>query len=350
MNTTLLQCFGIDIAKQNFTVTLCSKQQDHTLSYSSSVTFDNNKKGFNQFMRWVRKQQGKDCSRVYVMEATGIYYETLAYHLFKLKKQVCVVLPNKVKYFAKSLNIKSKTDPIDSKLIAQMGVERKMPLWQPPAPIFKELRELTRLYSDLKQEQTVFINRKKSIECGESPNRYTIKTLDKLIKQLQKQASECKQKIRELIKSDKELSIKFSNLLTIKGIGPISLAIIIAETQGFAMINNRKQLASYVGYDIVQKESGTSVKGKTRISKKGNSRVRAALHFPALVALRYNKAMKVNYNRIINRKQNKMIGVVAIQRKMLLLVYSLWKSNSPFIEDYETKKKQATSLEAAYTG
>lgn len=79
--------------------------------------------------------------------------------------------------------------------------------------------------------------------------------------------------------------------MTIKGVGLITIAIVVGKTQGFAMINNCKQLASYAGYDIVQRESGTSVKGKTSISKKGNSRIRVAMHFPALVSSQFNKSL-----------------------------------------------------------
>ncbi|MVN23540.1 transposase [Mucilaginibacter sp. HMF7410] len=92
-------------------------------------------------------------------------------------------------------------------------------------------------------------------------------------------------------------------------------------------------LSSYAGYDVVQRESGTSIKGKTKISKKGNRYIRNALYFPAMVACRYNPVLKENYLRIIQKKTSKMIGQVAIQRKLLALMYTLWKNDTEFIEN-----------------
>ncbi|WP_198170323.1 transposase [Mucilaginibacter arboris] len=92
-------------------------------------------------------------------------------------------------------------------------------------------------------------------------------------------------------------------------------------------------MSSYAGYDVVQRESGTSIKGKTKISKKGNRYIRNALYFPAMVACRYNPVLKENYLRIIQKKTSKMIGQVAIQRKLLALMYTLWKNDTEFIEN-----------------
>ncbi|WP_347156717.1 IS110 family transposase [Pontibacter chitinilyticus] len=110
----------------------------------------------------------------------------------------------------------------------------------------------------------------------------------------------------------------------------MSLAIVLAETQGFTLITNAKQLTSYAGFDVVERESGTSVRGKTRISKKGNGRIWAALYFPALVASRYNAALRTVYQRINFGKESKKVGVVSLQRKLLLLIYSMWKNGTVF--------------------
>ena len=122
-----------------------------------------------------------------------------------------------------------------------------------------------------------------------------------------------------------------------KGVGLLTVATIIAETLGFEQFHNVKQLVSYAGFDIVQRESGTSIKGKSRISKKGNKYIRNALYFPALVACRYNENLKNTYLEIIKRKPSKMIGVVAIQRKLLTLVYTLWNKNESYQDDYKSK-------------
>ena len=246
-----------------------------------------------------------------------------------------MVLPNKVKHFAKSWNVKSKTDAIDARLIARMGAERALEVWQPPAPVFKRLRAITRLLTDLKTQRTVFENRLHSLEAGNEPLAFILHSTRSIITKLNQEIARCEEHLFEVIRSEGWLEEKITQLASIKGVGVLTVAIVLAETQGFKLVSSAKQLASYAGYDVVEKESGTSVKGRTKISKKGNSRIRAALHFPALVASRHNPHLKNVYQRINQNKASKMVGATALQRKLLLLMYSLWKNNTV----YEQREK-----------
>lgn len=339
MEKALKQCVGIDISKSSFTACVCRKLFNCEVSTSQVEEFENNKHGFNRLIKWSRKLTTNSEKVLFLMEATGIYYEGIAYHLHKLNLPVSVILPNKVKHYAKSLNIKTKTDIVDARVIAHMGAERHLPSWQPPAMIFRQLRNLTRLCTDLKHERTVYLNRLESENASAIKMTFVINSNHSVLKELEKQIGKCEKEIEKVVTSEDWLAEKVNKLITIKGVGLITLAIIIAETQGFALIKSRKQLASYAGYDVVQKESGSSVKGKTRISKKGNSRIRAALHFPALAASRYNQELKEDYQRINIAKPSKMVGATALQRKLLLLIYTLWKNNDVFRTsgDQETK-------------
>ena len=318
---------------------------DGSLELSDVMEFENSKTGFNQLVKWARRVGLKELRSHYVMEATGIYYEPLAYHLIKLGLSVSVVLPNMVKHFGKSLNIKSKTDAIDARMIARLGAERVLASWEPPSRSLKQLRDLTRLYTELKQQRTAFMNRLHSTQAGNEPLEFIVTSTKSIIAKLDKEIAKTKGAIEELIRADEVLKEKLDKLQTIKGVGLITLAIIVAETQGFKLIRNSKQLASYAGYDVVERESGNSVKGKTRISKKGNSRIRASLHFPALVASRYNQEMKEVFVRINEQKPSKMIGATAVQRKMLTLIYALWKTDTVYDPAYSAQnyKKKAGS-------
>jgi transposase len=330
MQTIIKQCVGIDISKGSFTACVCRKLLSGEALLSSVESFENNKTGYNQFVKWSRKITNPSVEVLFLMEATGIYYEGIAYHLHKIRQSVCVILPNKVKHYAKSLNVKTKTDIVDARIIAQMGAERDLPHWQPPSAILKQLRDLTRLYTDLKKERTVYLNRLDSEKASATILPFIIKSNLLILKELEKQINQCEKEIEKTLMSEEWLAEKVNKIITINGVGLITLAIVIAETQGFALVSSRKQLASYAGYDIVQVESGTSVKGKTHISKKGNSRIRAALYFPALAASRYNQELKEDYQRINIAKASKMVGATALQRKLLLLIYTLWKNNDVF--------------------
>ena len=333
------QCVGIDISKESFTACVCSYYRSGEEQLTEVVEFKNQKTGFNQLVKWSRKITSASVPVGFVMEATGVYYEALAYHLHRLNQPVSVLLPNKVKYFAKSWNVKTKTDIVDARIIARMGAERKLSLWEPPLPIFKQLRDLTRAYSELMKEKTAFSNRLHALNSSYEPLALIVKSNKSIIKKLDEQLVRFKAEIEKVIYSESWLAEKVKKVLTIKGVGLTTVAVILAETQGFEFVDNIRQLCSYAGYDVVQRESGTSVQGKTRISKKGNSWIRAALHFPALVASRHNENLKNTYLRINEKKPSKMIGATALQRKILVLIYTLWKNDTVYDEAFEKKRK-----------
>lgn len=326
---------GIDISKATFTACACTKDAEGKLSFSETKKFNNETTGFNQLLRWVKSLVKPSEELIFLMEATGVYYESIAHHLFKIKKKVVVVLPNTSKHYFSSLNIKSKTDELDAKVLSRFGTERSHRLWEPPKPLLLQLRNLTRYYVQLLEQKTSLSNIKHSKESSHEVQKFILQSNQKLIKQIDKQIQDIKTEIEKLISSDAELKQKVENILSIKGVGLMTVATIIAETLGFEHFHRAKQVVSYAGYDVVQRESGTSIKGKTRISKKGNRYIRNALYFPAMVATRFNPDIKEDYMRIIVKKPSKMIGQVAIQRKLLVLIYTLWKSNTSFIPNYK---------------
>ena len=339
MEQVIMQSFGIDISKKTFTACVCYRDLSGEERLSEVVHFKNLKTGFNQFVKWSRKITDPLSEVIFVMEATGVYYENLAHYLCQLKLPVSVLLPNKVKYFAKSLNVKTKTDQVDARIIARLGAERKLSLWEPPPVIFKLLRDLTREYSELMKERTVFKNRLDSNKSSFEPHPVIIKSKKDIIKKLDEHLKKIREEIEKLIYSEQWLASKVEKVLTIKGVGLMTAAIILSETRGFEFVQNIRQLCSYAGYDVVQKESGTSVMGKTRISKKGNSWIRGALHFPALVASRHNPVFKKVYQRINQKSPSKMVGATALQRKILVLIYTLWKNDDVFDENYGNTQK-----------
>lgn len=333
------QSVGIDIAKDSFSSCICKKDEKMFLKFSIVKTFQNNKTGFNQLVKWARTQTEKGVDLIYTMEATGVYYESLAYHLDKLKLKVHVALPNKINHYAKSLNIKTKTDLQDSRVIAQFSVERKLSHWTPPNKILIYLRNLTRNYEQLQGQKTAFSNMLHCKEYSHEVQPFVLKSNKAIILAIEKQLYKCEEEIKKLVTSEAWLAEKFKKLCTIKGVGFMTTAVVVAETLGFSQFNNKKQLVSYAGYDVVERQFGTSIKGKTRISKKGNSHLRRALHFPALSAVSHSEHFKGIFNRIYEKNGRKMVGYVAIQRRLLTLMFTLWKNDTKYIENYVQDKK-----------
>lgn len=333
METLLKQCVGIDVAKSTFVASICRYFIDGRYEYVMAETFKNNSSGFNKLVKWMRKNSAKESQVRIVMEATGVYYEALAYHLHSLKFHLSVILPNKVKNYARCLNIKTKTDNVDAKIMARMGTEQSFAAWNPPAEVYRRMRMLTRHFQELKKDRTAMLNRLEAITHSAGNDKFLMRSNKRIVALIDKQIEECEEELRDLVTSDSELAKRIKTIETIKGVSFMTVCIVVAETQGFSMITSRKQLASYAGLDVVDRQSGTSVRGKGRISKKGNSHIRAALFFPAMTAASCNKPLKEDYLRIVEKTGKKLIGLTALQRKLLLLIFTLWKKNEEWNED-----------------
>lgn len=337
MSGFIKQSIGIDCSKDSFHATMCSITISQEVSFTNVHRYSNSRSGFNQLLKWVRKNREKGTPVCFIMEATGVYYEQLAHYLHKAKQPVIIVLPNKIKHYIRSLNVKTKNDHVDAKAIAQIGAERKFEFWEPPTPLFLELRQLTRLHEQLQCQKVALQNMLHSKEFSKGTTSFVLNTNKQLIKTIEKQIEKVERQLEILINKHDWLKRKMDKIQTIKGVGLIAASVIVAETMGFKMIRNRKQLVSYAGYDVVERQSGTSVAGKTRISKKGNKHIRRALHFPALAASRFDEHHKQIYARINQRNNNqtKMVGAVALQRRLLLLIYAIWKSEEIYDPNYQ---------------
>ena len=343
METITKYSIGIDISKDSFTACICGKTAKEDLFFSEVKEFKNSKTGFNRLTKWVWKEKQKGIPFLYLMEATGVYYEDLAYHLSELNFTVVVALPNTTKNYFKSLNVKSKNDRLDAKVLSRFGVERKHKQWVKPASIYLKLRNLTRYHVQLQEQKTAIANIKHSKDMSHEMQDLIIQSNKSLLKSFEKQIKNIELEISKLIDSTAELKEKFEKILKIPGIGQSTLATIVAEFFGFANTPNAKAAVSYSGYDVVENSSGTSVKGKARISKKGNRYVRRALYFPSIHASRYNPHLKANYERIRSKRGIAKVGLVALQRKLLILVYTLWKKDQEWDIDYEKKKLEIKS-------
>lgn len=322
------QSIGVDVAKDTL---VCCKgwiDTDQQTSFSKPNTFANSIEGFEQMVDWIG-EDNMEIEVTFVMEATGVYYENLAYWLDSMGKKLSVLLPGKVKHYGRSLNIKTKTDNVDAQMLSRLGLERKLENWQMPSTSMREIKYLCREYKEIKAKLVVSRNqlhaKKHSHGCPQS----VTDRLEKEIKLLEVHIAEIETELRGIVLADTALQDKVSNLTTIPGVGFMTVVSILAETNAFALVKNAKQLVSYAGLDIEHNQSGLK-QGKTKISKKGNSFIRNALYMPALSASRYNHELNVFYRRLIEKKPAKKIGITAVARKLLVLIFTLWKNNDTF--------------------
>ncbi len=341
MKRVIKQVLGIDVAQKELVTCLGRVYEDLELELYGRKTFANTAKGFESLVQWVKKLTQDGIVVRYVMEATGVYHESLAYFLKNQGKEVSIVLPNKISNYARSLTIKTVTDKTASEAIAQFGLERNLDSWEKPSPILKKIKQLTRERDQIIEERTMVKNQLHAEQAEAEPNKTSISRITKRIAFLNKQEKEVSVEIAGLVKSDEKISAAVKLLCSLPGVGLLTASIVLAETNGFDLIRNKRQLTSYAGLDVKEKQSGTSVKGKPKISKKGNRFLRKALHLPALCAIRHDERFKAIFVRLVGKHGIKMKAAVAVQRKLLEMMYTVFKTNKAYDKNYFKNQTEA---------
>jgi transposase len=306
-------------------------------------TFPNILKGFASLVEWVDKL--KDISRPvrFVMEATGVYHESLAYFLDAQSLEVSIVLPNKIANYLKTLEVKTVTDKTAAETICRFGLERKLELWKRPEKAFKTMKQLTRERDQIVEERTIAKNQLHAEQSEAEPHSRSIERTKQRILFLDTQEKEIKQELLQLIKKDEAAKELIPLLCSIPGVGLLTAITVLAETNRFELIRNKRQLTSYAGLDVKEKESGTSIKGQPKISKRGNKYLRKAMHLPALTAIRHDDRFKAIFARLVAKHGVKMKAVVAVQRKLLEMIFTMYRTKVPYNKDY-LKSNEETAV------
>lgn len=321
---------GIDVSMNTIEACFGSLDTQQHSVLSPTQSFSNTGAGFKRLVRWTaRFKSSPEIPLVFVMEATGVYYERLARFLVDHNLPVAVVLPNKIKNYAKSLVSKSKTDPLDAAAITRFGLDRLLKLWTAPSDTVKELHDLSREYRALKTTITGIKNQRHALEASFAPQRRSLRRKEQLLKFLQHQADQVEEELHELVDNDPVLSPRVRTICSAKGIGFLTVVAVLAETHCFEHVTSAKQLASYAGLDVVFNDSGLR-KGRTSISRRGNTFLRTAVFMPALAAVRCNPRFKELYERLVAKGKNKKLALIAVARKLLLLIYAMWKNNTTY--------------------
>lgn len=323
------QSVGIDVSKDSLELCVGSLDMELLIHTKYTGQVPNTEAGMGQLLELVHAYCDPSLGVHCVMEATGVYHELVAHQLHQSGHQVYIILPTKAKAFVKSINQRAKTDQVDARLLAQLGLERTLQAWEPADPLWQQVRGLTRERETLVSERSRLKNKKHALTSSYSPSQMTQTRLAERIHMLSKHIRDIERELRMLFASDESLQAKADNICQIKGISLLTLATVLGETNGFNLIRNQRQLVAYAGMDVKVHQSGTTQK-KGRLSKKGNVHIRQALYMPALSAAHRNLAFSQHYQRLNERQQVKKQGVIAVARKLLILMYSLWKNNTPY--------------------
>jgi len=320
---------GMDVAKAKLD---CCLLLDEASGKRKTKVVSNTKSGIVDLLTWVAKQNVSPEALHVVMEGTGVYHEQAALALADAGVTVSIVNPAQVKDFGRGLAVRTKTDGVDSFVLARYGALLKPKAWVPPAPEARILQALlarrVAIAQDLQRER----NRQEKADATDTPDRIQ-KSLADSIGFLVKQLAELQQDIDQHIDRHPGLKNDLALLQSIPAVGPQvgGNMLSVMHSHNF---NSAEQLAAYLGLVPVERQSGSSVLGRARLSKAGPARIRAVLYMAAIVATRCNPHVKAIYERLLARGKSKMSALGAAMRKLVHLCFGVLKTQQPYEYDY----------------
>ena len=288
--------------------------------------FTNDQEGFRELLAWLKKQ---GVEHVHVcLEASSTYGDELATYMHDAGHTVSIVNPARIKGFAQSELMRTKNDKVDAGLIARFCLAMHPEPWAPAPPEMRQLQALVRRVDALINMRTQELHR---LGTTQGTVEYSIR---EHIAYLDRQIEALKQQIAARIKSDPDLKIKRDLLKSIPGVGEATIAAILAELHMFETCDRVQKVVAFIGLAPRQFISGSSIKGKPRLSKVGNARLRKALFMPALVSIQCNPIIQTFYHRLKGNGKNGKVIVCAIMRKLVHLIFGILKSGRPFDPNY----------------
>lgn len=318
---------GIDVSKERLDTLLLREGLE-----AESAHFANTREGFQRLRHFLKQRKLK---QVHIcLEATGSYGDALALFLHAAGYRVSVVNPARIKAYADSRLSRNKTDALDAALIADFCRTQQPDAWTPPPAEQRELQALVRHWHNLTEMRQQEVNRR----LAGTPSPAVLQTLETHIAFLDQQIHALQQQIHDHIDRHPHLRQQRELLTSIPGIGNLTACKLLAEVRDIHAFASAPQLAAFAGLTPRQHRSGSSVRGKTRLSKRGSVRLRSALYFPAIVAQRHNPILRAFAQRLLAAGKPRLAVIAAVMRKLLHLVYGILKSGQPFDPDFLAKK------------
>ena len=320
---------GMDVAKAKLD---CCLLLDDASGKRKTKVVGNNKSGIADLLAWVVKQHVSPAVLHVVMEGTGVYHEQAALALADASVAVSIVNPAQVRNFGRGLAVRTKTDGVDSFVLARYGALLKPAAWIPPAPEARILQALIArrdaIAYDLQRER----NRQEKADATDTSARIR-QSISDSIAFLSRQLAQLQQDIDQHIDRHPRLKDDLLLLQSIPAVGPQVGNNLLAVMHSHAF-RSAEQLAAYLGLVPVERQSGSSVLGRARLSKAGPARIRAVLYMAAIVAKRCNPHVKAVYDRLIARGKSKMSALGAAMRKLVHLCFGVLKTRQPYRHDY----------------
>ena len=320
-----MKWLGIDIAKRKFDLAVLDNGKIR------SKVFENTPTGHETLLAWLAAH-GHQLEELHAcMEATSQYYEKLATFLHDAGIRVSVINPLQIKAFGESRLSRQKTDRADAALIAHFAEQQSPPLWH-PAP--REIRELQRLLARLEAVQQMSVQEQNRAYEAEGE---ALESVDRTLAHLTTEEEKLRKRIWEHIDQHPHLREQHALLTSIPGVGEQVSSHFMAWLRP-ERFDDARQAVAFVGLSPKHRQSGDSVRGKTRLSKVGHARLRKILYLPAMSAIRYNSAAKAIAERLKASGKTGKVVIGAVMRKMIHWMFGVLKSGQPFNPDLALAK------------
>lgn len=308
---------GVDISKAFF---------DAVTSDGHYSQFENSKSGFESFLKEIPKKS------IVVMESTGYYHHQLAQFLVSKKVKTSVVNPLSVKRFRQMKLLKVKTDKADAAIICAYALQNDVPLYTKKSVKQMECNQLQSL-AELYGKQRVSLKNKLQGEYDMgSPSLSTIRSIKRQLRTLLQEIIAIEKELNDYIKKLHPGQVKL--LMAIPGIGIKTSNQLVLVTEGFQKFDHSKKLCSYVGITPTIRQSGSTIRGKSYISKTGSAKIRNLLFMCSFSASKYNAACRSLFERIVAKGKSKKLALIAVCNKLLKQAFAIVKTNKPYSNDY----------------
>ncbi len=315
---------GIDVSARELSVAV----QCGVNGAIAVTTFSNKAAGHKALLAYLLRAKGR--ARV-CLEASGNYSLDLALTLQAHPQvEISVVNPRRARRFAESLGERSKTDPVDARMLCEYALRMPCVPWVPPSLAALRLRSITRAIEDLVAIQTQEKNRQHSLLASDALPALLIRELEQHLRYLKARITRLRREAVRLITRDPELNRRFHLMLTTPGLGETSSLQILGELIVLPESLDARQWVAFSGLDPEQFSSGTSIEKKPRISRGGNRHLRRALYMPALVAIRHDSFVRGFYQRLLRRGKAPLQGVVAVMRKLLHALFAMFRLDQAY--------------------
>ena len=298
--------------------------------------FNHNKAGIKSLYRWAVKLAGDSTAHL-CMEATGVYSQHVAIKLLELAGlEVSIVNPACIKAYANVQLRRSKTDMIDAEVIRAYAESQQPSPWEPAATIKRQLYELVAMADSVQASLQQWHNRRHAQGYIADLPEAVQKSQKAIEETYEEQLRDLEQAIDQLCAADPELAQEVMILESIPGIARKTAVKLLANGREWLTERSAKALTAHAGLAPHHYQSGTSVRGKSRIDKRGNVKLRNTLYMPALVGIVHNPVLKTFYERLCRNGKPKKLALIACMRKLLVISRSMLINKNTFDHNYST--------------